>query len=81
MTSPTKFYNLTQITSYMRSCDQNLLTHRVNERSYHNNNFIRICLKTIFLRGALGSRSIFATGTRYGLESLHKCGKRVETES
>ena len=37
--------------------------------------------KALLLRGALGSRSIFGTGTRYDLESLHKCGKRVETES
>ena len=35
----------------------------------------------IFLRGALGSSSIIGTGTRYDLEILHKCGKKVETKS
>ena len=30
---------------------------------------------------ALGSNSIIGTGTRYGFEILHKCGKRVETKS
>ena len=37
--------------------------------------------KQIFLMDALASNSIIGTGTRYGLEILHKCGKRVETKS
>ena len=37
--------------------------------------------KPPFLRGGLASSSIFGTGTRYKLEILHQCGKRVETKS
>ena len=33
------------------------------------------------MRGAQVLSSIFGTGTRYGLEILHKCGKGVETKS
>ena len=37
--------------------------------------------KTTFFRGGLGSSSIVFTGTRYKLETLHQCGKRVKTKS
>ena len=32
-------------------------------------------------RGGLGSSSIIGTGTRYKLENLRKCGKKVKTKS
>ena len=34
-----------------------------------------------FLRGGLGSSSIIWDGTRYGLEILHQCDKRIKTKS
>ena len=38
--------------------------------------------KKIFLRGDLGSSSTIrdGTGTRYGIEILHKCYRRVQTQ-
>ena len=36
--------------------------------------------KNQFFEGALGSSLIIRTETRYGLEILHQCGKRVKVK-
>ena len=58
----------------MWSCDPRFVTESFYGRSYRNLSFVRIWLeKPISLRGA------FVTETKYDLESLHQCDKRVKT--
>ena len=51
------------------------------ERSYHSLNIIRVWpKKPLFWGVALVSVQLFRTSTRYDLEILHQCGKRVKTK-
>ena len=76
MTLPTKFYHVIQITLQVCSCDQNLVTVASQPQFYKD-----LTRKTTFLRGDLASNSMFGTGTRYKIEILHQCGKKVKTKS
>ena len=66
----------------MWSCDQSFVVLHFYERSYHNLNFIRIWPeKTLFWEVVLVQVQQFGTGTRYNLEILHQCGKKVKTKN
>ena len=54
----------------------------VSMRNYDNLDFIMIWPeKPLFCRVALVQVEWFGTGTRYDLENLHQCGKKVKTKS
>ena len=83
MTSPTKFYQVIQIILYMCSCDQSLVTlaflwEKLSQPQFYKD----LTRKTAFFwRVVLVQVQQFGTDTRYKLEILHQCRKRVKTKS